>query len=187
MLTRSCPPRRIFLVVRWLPWLCSTRRTMRKYSASWRIIKSELSGRFLFGAKHFDISGQTGIQAPGPDSSKETEKSKEVLREGFKLNNTNNTLSVLGLGHLIRKLNVIWTFGFRHLDTNNISPECWSLQTDKKNISPDFCEGVLNEPTPSLYLCQDETNILKVIFKIIYFLRILLLLEQKQGLFLTEN
>ena len=82
---------------------------MRKYSASWRIIKSELSGRFLLGAKHFDISGQTGIQAPGPDSSQETEKSKEVLREEFKLNNTNNTLSVLGLAHLIRKLNVIWT------------------------------------------------------------------------------
>ena len=75
---------------------------MRKYSASWRIIKSELSGRFLFGAKHFDISGQTGIQAPGPDSSQETEKSKEVLREEFKLNTTNNTLSVLGLAHLIK-------------------------------------------------------------------------------------
>ena len=36
-------------------------------------------------AKYFNIAGQTGIQAPGSDCSQETKKSKEVLREGFKV------------------------------------------------------------------------------------------------------
>ena len=34
-------------------------------------------------SKHFYLEGQTGTQAAGSDSSQETEKSKEVLREGF--------------------------------------------------------------------------------------------------------
>ena len=35
--------------------------------------------------QHFNVEGQTRKQAAGSDSSQETKKSKEVLREGFKV------------------------------------------------------------------------------------------------------
>ena len=34
-------------------------------------------------SKHLNVEGQTRTQAEGSDSSQETKKSKEVLREGF--------------------------------------------------------------------------------------------------------